>query len=337
MKTLSLWFTVGLVAFLALATTTSAFAVPGQTTYSGRAYAAYVNTTLTGPFSISDTGELPSGGGVLGNTLLSASVPGVLTADVLVANTSGASGNANSSASLANVTVLPGSAYQLTASFLRAETHADCNAQFGTSEIAELQFMGQNVVVTGQPNQTISVPGVATLVINEQGRTNKGTYHEIRVNAIHLVVNGIAEVILSSAKSDIRCATTREGPCHDFVTGGGWIDTGTGKANFGFNAGIKDGNTAPECHFNLVDNGADIHMKATNCTFYGGTGTNRTFKGACEINGQGGFTYNINVADNGEPGRNVDVIDWWFNNSYHGSGTLRGGNIQIHAPCAGRP
>src|SRR5438552_2831675 len=84
---------------------------PKQTTFSGRAYAAFVNTSVTGPIFLGDTGSLSSSGGVLSNSLLSASVPGVLSAEVLHGTTSGSHGSADSQASVANVSVFPGTPY----------------------------------------------------------------------------------------------------------------------------------------------------------------------------------------------------------------------------------
>jgi len=145
-----------------------------QTTFSGRAFAAFVNTPLTGPMFISDTGQLSPSGGARDDALLDtrdlglATLNSVLTAEVLAASTSGANGTADSSASLANVVVLPGNAAQVTASFVRAESQATCTGVSGSSEIAGLTFGGTAITVTGQPNQTVTLPGGATLVINEQ-------------------------------------------------------------------------------------------------------------------------------------------------------------------------
>src|SRR5207249_7482465 len=196
-----------------------AWAIPvqAQTTYSGRAFAAFVNTSLTGPIFITDTGELPPSGGFRSDALLDtrdlhlALLDSALTAEVLAASASGASGVAESSASLANVRVLPGTSTQVTASFIGARTEATCAGGKGSTELADLTFGGQTIQVPpgGFPaNFTVTIPGVATLatlIVNEQMVTTSGTYHEIRVNAIHLIVPGVADVILSSAKSDINC------------------------------------------------------------------------------------------------------------------------------------
>src|SRR6266850_4656676 len=83
-------------------------------TVGGRAFAAFVNapTLGAGPLYLVDSGELSPNGGWEGAGLLTAQVPNVLAASVLNSASSGAistdSGRADSSAALADVTVLPG-------------------------------------------------------------------------------------------------------------------------------------------------------------------------------------------------------------------------------------
>ena len=43
-----------------------------------------------------------------------------------------------------------------------------------------------------------------------------------------------------------------------------------------------------------------------------------------------GFTYTVIVADFAEPGRGADTFEIWVSSGYHASGTLAGGNIQLH-------
>ena len=315
--------------------------------YSGRAYAAYVNLPILGPTLdptldvtnryISDTGPLPASGGFREAALLETGIPGVLGVEVLVARTSGANGVAESSASLAEVTVLPGQAAQVTASFVRAESEATCSGTRGHTDVANVTFGPVNVEVTGAPNQKVDLPGVATLIINEQTASTASGTQEITVNALHLKLATGDEVILSSAHSDINgCPGCPPVPaCHDFITGGGWIDAGGGRANFGFNAGFRAGSTTPEVNFNYIDH-AGLKVKATSITRYerGATSTSRVFEGEAEVNGTPGYTYRVEVADNGEPGRRTDRLKISLSyNNYSADGTLEGGNIQLHRPC----
>ena len=199
-------FVTSLVVLLGLA-----WAVPARAnSFGGQAYSAYVYippTLLTpgvGPLYIADTGPLPADGGWSGATLEGTTLPSVLTAETLVAATSGALydtgvSQANSSTSLANVVVLPAQPAQITASFTQAQADVTDLGASGGSQISDLTFAGIPVQVTGLPNQIVSLPGVATLNINEQTATAQG----IVVNALHLVLATGGEIIVSSAKSSI--------------------------------------------------------------------------------------------------------------------------------------
>ena len=322
--------------------------------YSGQAFGAFVNVNLlglvVGPETLSDTGPLPPSGGLQTNQLETVSIPGVLSATLMSTMTSGANGVARSEASLADLSVLPGSAAAVTASFVRAESEATCSGVRGATEVADVTFGGQAIMVDPfAPNQTftippnpIGVPPVATLIINEQNTSSGGGTQDITVNALHLTVtaSGVlaAEVILSSAHSDVQgCpGCPPKPPCStDFVTGGGWIKVGNSKANFGFNAGFKPNASTPEIHFNYIDHNSGMQMKATSISVYrqGDTATTRHMEGNAEIDGVSGFTYSIDVADNGEPGRNTDSLKISLSNGYSAAGTLEGGNIQLHKPC----
>ena len=178
---------------------------------------------------------------------------------------------------------------------------------------------------------------MATLIINEQKTSSGGGTQDITVNAVHLTLATGDEVILSSAHSDVKgCpGCPPKPPCADFMSGGGWINVGKSTANFGFNAGYKPGSSSPEIHFNYIDHNSGMQMKATSISVYkiGDTATTRHMEGMAEINGVSGFTYSIDVADNGEPGRNTDSLKISLSNGYSAGGTLGGGNIQLHRPC----
>ena len=341
-RVLRTWLSAALfIPLLASTTGSPQPASPPAMTFSGRAFAAFVNlpTLRVGPLTFSDTGELGSNGGFRSNALLTANVPNIITAEVLTASTRGANGVAESMASLADVVVLPGTGLQLTASLLRAQSRATCSGVSGTSEIVGLTFAGIAVVVTGAPNQRISIPGLATLVINEQVSSSGGGTNDITVRAIHLTVVTGDEVILSSAQSDVHgCPGPSPTPaCHDFVTGGGFIAVGNSHANFGMNAGFRAGGRRGgtlQVALNYIDHSNGMRVKATSITVYtqGPTPTSRHLEGSAEVNGAPGFTYSADVADNGEPGR-ADTFHIALSNGYSAGGMLQGGNIQLHKPC----
>src|SRR5260370_17693025 len=101
------WALIALITGLVCASPAQA-----QTTFSGRAFAAFVSTPLTGPMFISDTGQLPPSGGARDDALLDtrdlglATLNSVLTAEVLAASASGASGDAHTPPSLPNLLIL---------------------------------------------------------------------------------------------------------------------------------------------------------------------------------------------------------------------------------------
>jgi len=174
---------------------------------SGRAFGAKVILVNPQPNTLvfSDTGDLPPSGGSLSATLLSISLGGTLSSTTISASTSGSGGLAQSSAHQEAVVAFPGQPAQLTADVIEAHAEATCSGAQGSSVVTNLTFGGNAVVVSGQPNQTVTIPSVATLVINEQisapGDPN------LTVNALHLTLGTGEQVILSSAHSDVLCPT----------------------------------------------------------------------------------------------------------------------------------
>ena len=305
------------------------------TSYSGRA--TVVQATVLGlSTKLGDTGPLPSSGGAEEASLLNASVPNLLTAEVVHATTVGQGNASRSEASVADLALTVGG-NNISADLLQARATAMCTDGGGTasgsSEIAALSVNGQTITISGEPNQTVTLPN-GRVIINQQTSAGQG---DITVNAIHVIVDGVADVIVSSAHADITCAAGPPPPgCtgSDFATGGGWI-TGTpsgAKGNFGVAGGIKQG--ALWGHLVYHDHGPNgPQAKGTGVTRYDVvSATTRHIEGTAEIDGQGGFTYKVDVTDNGEPGHN-DVFALSLSNGYSASGSLDGGNIQLHTPA----
>src|SRR5882762_11521054 len=173
--------------------------------YSGRAYGAYVNVAGLAPTYFADTGDLPSTGGTRTSSLVNVNAPGVITATTMADTTTGSNCQANSAAAIENVTVLQGNPAQVHAMLVKSSAYADCASLKGASTIVGLTFGGIPVTVTGAPNQTVTIPGVATLTIDEQ---ISGPGKAFTVNALHLrLLGGTQEVIIASAHSDVFCLT----------------------------------------------------------------------------------------------------------------------------------
>jgi hypothetical protein len=69
----------------------------------------------------------------------------------------------------------------------------------GGADVSGLSINGVPITVTGARNQTIAIPG-GRIVINEQQTTSSATV----VNALHVVVTGVADVVIASASAGIR-------------------------------------------------------------------------------------------------------------------------------------
>jgi len=176
--------------------------------YTGEAAVANVNVLGVLNASIEDTGPLPYYGGSLSTELLSLNVPNLLDLNLLSASTDGENRQTNSAASVTEVT-LTAAGVNITASVLTSNASASCApAVSGTSTIVGLKVNGLSVKVTGAPNQTIPLL-VGSLIINEQISSVVDTPElvsaDMLVNALHLKVLGIADVVISSSHAGVSC------------------------------------------------------------------------------------------------------------------------------------
>jgi hypothetical protein len=103
-----------------------------------------------------------------------------------------------SEASLADLAVKVG-ALTVGAGFVMARASVAQGSGAGTVSIDGLRINGLLIAVSGQPNQTIGVPG-GRVVINEQQISSTGAV----VNALHIAVTGVADVFVASAKAEVR-------------------------------------------------------------------------------------------------------------------------------------
>ncbi len=312
-----------------------------DTTFSGQATVVkgQVEGIPVGP--LADTGPVSSSGGELEASLLEYPVAGVpdptsgaLSAEVFHAAVHARGNTSRAEATVANFAVAT-LGQQIGATLLMSRAEATCNGSTasvsGSSEVAGLTLNGQTITVSGGVNQTVPVPGLGVIVINEQVAAASAGQGDITVNALHIaltdpVLGKKTDLVVASAHADIACGTS--GPCanQDFMTGGGWITTSSGsKANFALAAGTRTG----WGHLQYIDHGALLKVKGTSVTMYASTGpTSRHIEGTADVNGSPA-TYQVDAADNGEPGR-LDTFRLTLSNGYTQSTTLDGGNIQLH-------
>jgi hypothetical protein len=181
--------------------------LPTPTTSSGTVtgQAAAVQASVLGILgtvsstTLSGTGSLSGANDARGASLLTGNILSLLGAEALQADAIGLGNEVDSEASLAglNLTI---AGIPITADFVRASAVAIAGAAgSATSEIDNLAINGVPIAMTGAPNQTIAIPG-GQLIINEQTISSTGT---AVANALHVRVNGIADVVIASATAGI--------------------------------------------------------------------------------------------------------------------------------------
>jgi hypothetical protein len=104
-----------------------------------------------------------------------------------------------SEASLANLGLSVGGT-GISADFVMARALAALGAGISQGAIiSNLRIGGMPIEVTGEPNQTVAIPG-GQVVINEQTVSADG----VTVNALHARVSGVSDVVIASATAGIR-------------------------------------------------------------------------------------------------------------------------------------
>jgi hypothetical protein len=167
-------------------------------TYPGTTRAIALEATALGlTVKSGEAGPLPSPeGGSESNSALTAGLPNILYTSVLNGEVWANRYHSRASSSVDKL-ALNLAGLQLTAAVLAAESHADCTGEaLGNASVASLTLNGKPIAITGLPNQTIPLL-IGKVVINEQQPWNGG----VRVRALHVVVYGIADVVVAEAAS----------------------------------------------------------------------------------------------------------------------------------------
>ena len=192
---------------------------PGIVLYSGRATVlrATANVaTSTTKVLLADTGELDSNGGTKDATVVTFDNPRPLEVHAKTAHaiTSGANNVSASTAAVQTLAINVGT-LKISADVVEANSFAECHQNTGTvtvngnSNIANLTINGRAINVSRTPNSKTVIPGVATVIINEQTQPD---VNSIVVNAVHIIVPATlgaasADVVISHAESGIFTCT----------------------------------------------------------------------------------------------------------------------------------
>jgi hypothetical protein len=162
--------------------------------------ASAVQATVLGTTTVlSDTGVISATNTEQDVSQDTGSVTSLLTAEVLSSSTYSYVDEVDSQSSLGDLNMAIG-AISITADSVVAEASQVLAAPgSGASFVDNLAINGVPVAVTGEPNQTVAIPG-GQMVINEQTISSTGT---AVVNAIHVTVTGVADVVIASATAGI--------------------------------------------------------------------------------------------------------------------------------------
>jgi hypothetical protein len=202
---------VSLVALagLALAAATPAWA---DGTVSGSAFGVSVNATVAGihvTAGPAPTVTLPPTGGNLSQSLVSicaGTACSVLSAGILNAATQGSTTGSPTSASSASVATVNALAGVVTADVIASNCTASTSGVSGSSTLTNAKVGGATVAVNPGPNTTLTVAGLATVILNEQITTA----NSITVNAVHILLNlGLAtgDIIIAQSHCDATAGT----------------------------------------------------------------------------------------------------------------------------------
>lgn len=193
-----------------------------------------------------------------------------------------------------------------------------------------------------------TVIATTTITMTNTGNASGATNVTGRMLALGGAVTMVKSIISICGTSD--GGTDPPDPieiCRDFVTGGGWIND---KETFGVSGGIRNGKFWGQLSYNdhgmkgkghgkkgkdhgKKDKKDDVKVKSTSVTgYFIIDAVTRQIEGTARLNGKTPVTYTVIVTDNGEPGRN-DTFSIVLSNGYSASGTLKGGNIQLHKVC----
>lgn len=193
----------GLIAIAALVAALGWPAQSGAQTVRGQAKAVHAVTfSLLGGATttvLSDTGTLGHAADAREASQPAGNVSSLLSGTTLHATTIGWADQVASEASLADL-ALNIAGLSIGADFVMARAKAAHGAAgAGSVSISNLTLNGLSLDVTGEPNQQVALPG-ARLVINEQQSSASGMV----VNALHVVINGVADVVIASATAGIQ-------------------------------------------------------------------------------------------------------------------------------------
>lgn len=178
---------------------------------------------------LTNTGELPSSGGVKTATLLQLSaLSGGIIGNTASAVVVGMNDETAAESEVQGLQIKLG-VIDIGADVVKSRSEASCGSRVGGSIIANLRINGLVVAVSGQPNEHI-VSGLVKVTINEQ--ITSAT--RIRTNALHVSVLGLADIVVAQSEAALSCGCgASEGSTSGDPSGGDPNGAGTGPSGSG--------------------------------------------------------------------------------------------------------
>ncbi|SRR6266851_162155 len=177
--------------------TTTASTVVGDASGARVSVLGILGTATT--TALADTGTLSAVNDARDASMVTGSVPSTLSAETLSGATISWANQVDSEASVANLNMTI-AGVGITADLVMARASQVLGAAgSGSSILSNLSINGTSIAVTGAPNQAIWIPG-GQVIINEQTISPTGT---AVVNALHVAVTGVADVVIASATAGI--------------------------------------------------------------------------------------------------------------------------------------
>jgi PKD domain len=144
--------------------------------------------------------------------------------------------------------------------------------------------------------------------INEaSGSGTASGSHSYSTPGVYTIKLTVTDKDLADSNQSVYQYVVVYDPSAGFVTGGGWIDsplgaysadlTLTGKANFGFVAKYKKGQSTPDGNTQFQFQAGNLNFHSTSYDWLVVAGANAKFKGVGTINGQGSYNFMITATD----------------------------------------
>jgi hypothetical protein len=310
---------------------------PPAMTFRGQGTA--VNVTVLGINTVlGDTGPLPSKGGALETDLATVNIPLLLGSVIAHADAIGVGDHTEASATVTALNLLCGGVL-IKADLIQSRAYAAGSSALvpvasGSSQLVNLVVAGKLIVISGKPNQTITLP-VGKIVINEQSQG----VGAMTVTALHVVITGIADVQLARSVVGVGpcsgCTHTCTGTPNcssdlDFLTGSGTLlNSLNGVVHYGMGLGLNNG--ANWGGFVFDDPEELTSFQATSITEYLiSSATERHIEGVGKLNGFSNVTWVLDIVENGTQS---GIFSLNLSNGYKISGPITLGFLQIQKAC----